>query len=94
MEMYEEVRLVVQLEGHTSEDFPVKVGVHQGSILSPWFFNIVLDEVSKEARENGMKELLYADDLALIGKTKQELEMRYMKQKRALQVRGGTQSES
>ena len=46
--------------------FNVKVGVHQGSVLSPLLFIIVL---SRKFREGLPMELLYADDLVLIAGT-------------------------
>ena len=33
------------------EEFGVSVGVHQGSVLSPLIFAIVVDVVTKDARE-------------------------------------------
>ena len=35
MEMYKEAETSVKLEGEMSEWFQVRVGVHQGSVLSP-----------------------------------------------------------
>ena len=43
--------------------FSVRVGVHQGSVLSPLLFIIVLEALSIEFREGLPIELLYADDL-------------------------------
>ena len=43
--------------------FSVRVGVHQGSVLSPLLFIIVLEALSREFREGLPMELLYADDL-------------------------------
>ena len=50
------------------EEFSVKVGVHQGSVLSPKLFVMVIDEVTENARKGLMKQLFYADDLVLMGK--------------------------
>ena len=48
----------------------MKVGVHQGSILSPLLFAmIVVDVITERTREGLMKEILYADDLVLVGDT-------------------------
>ena len=52
------------------EEFQVKIGVHQGSMLSPLLFAIVVVVVTKKARRGVVNELLYADDLALMGETR------------------------
>ena len=48
-----------------SEEFGVGVGVHQGSVLSPLLFIIVLEALSREFRTGCPWELLYADDLMI-----------------------------
>ena len=48
-------------------DFPVEVGVHQGSVLSPLLFIIVMEALSRTFSDRGLPwELLYADDLVLL----------------------------
>ena len=42
MKMYQEV----QVEGEDSMEFAVRVGIHQGSILSPLIFAVVMDVVT------------------------------------------------
>ena len=49
------------MSGHC-EGFEVKVGLHQGSVLSPLLFAAVMDVVSREARSGLPSELLYTDD--------------------------------
>ena len=49
--------------GEKARPFSVRVGVHQGSVLSPLLFIIVLEALSREFREGLPMELLYADDL-------------------------------
>ena len=44
----------------------MKVCVHQGSILSPLLFIIVLEALSREFRSGVPWEDLYADDLVII----------------------------
>ena len=63
--MYEDAT-TVRVNGRESKAFSVRVGVHQGSVLSPLLFIIVLVEaLSREFREGLPMELLYADDLVL-----------------------------
>jgi hypothetical protein len=71
--MYVGATTAVKLGGGESVEFGVKVGVHQGSVLSPLLFNIVLEALSREFREGLPWELLYADDLALMAESKEEL---------------------
>ena len=71
--MYIGATTSVKIEGSESEKFPVKVGVHQGSVLSPFLFIIVLEALSKKFRKGLPYELLYADDLVLIAETEKLL---------------------
>ena len=48
MEMYDNIKTSVNMDYMRSDSFEVKVGVHQGSILSPLLFAIVMDEVTKD----------------------------------------------
>ena len=48
--MYENVRSCVWVCKGLSDEFEVKFGVHQGSVLSPLLFIIVLDALSREIR--------------------------------------------
>ena len=64
--MYTNVRSRVRVNGQYSEEFGVGVGVHQGSVLSPLLFILVLEALSQEFRTGVPWELLYADDLAVV----------------------------
>ena len=48
--MYENGRSCVRVYKGFSDDFEVKFGVHQSSVLSPLLFIIVLDALSREIR--------------------------------------------
>ena len=62
MKMYQEVLSQVKVEGETSKEFTVRVGIHQGSILLPLIFAVVMDVVTEEVARDG-RALMYADDL-------------------------------
>ena len=47
--------------------------MHQGSALSPLLFVIVVEAISREFRVTLPWKLLYADDLAVIAETEEEL---------------------
>ena len=73
MSLYAESRSRVKTIVGTSEDFDIRVGVHQGSVLSPLLFITVMEEATKIARGDGPWELLYADDLVLTAESKEEV---------------------
>ena len=50
-----------------------KVGAHQGAVLSPLLFMIVMEALSKEFRVGCPWELLYAGDLVLVAETLEDL---------------------
>jgi len=52
-----------------SNGFEVKVGMHQGSALSPLLFVIVMEALSGEFTVALPWELLYTDDLVVIAET-------------------------
>ena len=64
---------VVKTDAVLSESFEVKVGLHQGSVLSPLLFAAVMDAVSCEVRSGLPSELLYADDLVIMAPTMEQL---------------------
>ena len=71
--MYKDFRSRVREGDGYSEEFDVGVDVHQGSVLSPLLFIIVLEALSREFRTGCPLELLYADDLMISAKSIAEL---------------------
>ena len=64
---YEKTTAIVVVGEGASEEFEVKIGLRQGSVLSPLLFIAVLDLISrKTVVKDVLKRLLYADDLALV----------------------------
>ena len=58
-----EASTVMRITHGRTDEFPIKVGLHQGSGLSPFLFIVVLDVISEEFRCGLPCELLFADDL-------------------------------
>ena len=73
MSMYTEACTVVRTDAGLSKSFEVKVGLHQGSVLSPLLFAAIMDVVSSEVRSGLPSELLYADDLVIMAPTMKQL---------------------
>ena len=86
--MYEDATTTVRVNGRESKAFSVRVGVHQGSVLSPLLFIIVLEALSREFREGLPMELLYADDLVLVAETEELLMEKLRKWKKGMELKG------
>ena len=71
-----------------SEEFKVKVGVHQRFVLSPLLFAIVVDVITEIEKRGVVNELLYVDDLVLMSETMKHLKERFWNWKDALENRG------
>ena len=85
--MYEDATTTVRVNGRESKAFSVRVGVHQGSVLSPLLLIIVLEALSREFRGLPM-ELLYADDLVLVAETEELLMEKLRKWKKGMELKG------
>ena len=70
--LYTEACTVVRIDAGLSKSFEVKVGLHQGSVLSP-LFTAVMDVVSSEARSGLPSKLMYADNLVIMAPTMEQL---------------------
>ena len=88
MSLYAESRSRVKTVAGTSEAFDIRVGVHQGSALSPLLFITVMEEATKLARGDGPWELLYADDLVLTAESKEEVTDMFNRWKEGMEQRG------
>ncbi|XP_057307369.1 uncharacterized protein LOC130645400 [Hydractinia symbiolongicarpus] len=86
--MYSNARSCVRINDSLSDEFSVNVGVHQGSVLSPLLFILVLEALSMEFRTGCPWELLYADDLVLIAESMEELVEKFEKWKKGLEEKG------
>ena len=65
-----------------------KWGVHQGSVLSPLLFTIVLEALSRHFRKDLPCELFYADDLVLLAETREILKEKINIWKEGLESKG------
>ena len=74
--MYDNARSRVRVDCEYSDVFSVNAGVHQGSVLSPLLFLIILEALSCEFRTGCPWEFLYADNLAIVAETLDEVKNR------------------
>ena len=72
----------------TTDEFAIRVGLHQGSALSPYLFDLIMDVISEGVRSNAPWVMLFADDIVLVCKTKEELRRQLSRWKKALEEKG------
>ena len=61
-----------------TDEIPIKVGLHQGSGLSPLQFIVLLDVIGEEFRCGLPCELLFPDDMAVVTDTEEEMQRRWL----------------
>ena len=49
-----------------TDDFPIKIGLHQGPALSPYKFSLVMDEVTREIQRRYPWCMFFVDDVVLV----------------------------
>ena len=68
----------------------MKVGLHQGSVLSPTplLFVIVIETIFRELQAGLPLELLFADDLILMAESEESIRDKVIKWKSGLEAKG------
>ena len=77
--MYDDnINLVNTTVGETGEisKQEIKIGLHQGSALSPLLFIIIMDVINEDIEEETAWEILFADGIALSGENFDQVEGR------------------
>ena len=75
-DMYEGSETVVRCAIGTTESFKIKVGLHQGSALSPFLFAVIMEKLTDEVRREPPWTMLFADDIVSCEETREEVERR------------------
>lgn len=88
MQLYDGAKTKVKIGKGMSDVFSVGVGVHQGSVLSPFLFAIVMDVVCGDVMEGLLFEILYADDLILMADSMEELQLKFDRWKSVIEKKG------
>jgi len=87
-ECYKNVTTRVRSTVGTTDRFQAKVGLHQGSALSPLLLNIVFNIITEAVREEPPWCVLYADDIVLVTEERRQLERKLEEWRVALENRG------
>ena len=84
-DMYEGSETVVRCAVGTTESFKVKIGLQQGSALSPFLFAVIMNRLTDEVRKEPPWTMLFADDIVICEETRKEVERRLESWKYALE---------
>uniref|UniRef100_A0AAR2JL50 ribonuclease H n=1 Tax=Pygocentrus nattereri TaxID=42514 RepID=A0AAR2JL50_PYGNA len=87
-DMYEDSKAVVRCAVGVTNGFKVKVGLHQGSALSPFLFAMVMDRLTDEVRQEAPWTMMFADDIIICGESREQVEENPKRWRFALERRG------
>jgi Reverse transcriptase (RNA-dependent DNA polymerase) len=71
-----------------SHIFPIKIGLHQGSALSPYIFTLVMDEITKDIQGDIPWCMLFAYDVVLIDESRIGLNQKLELWRQTLESKG------
>jgi hypothetical protein len=69
-DMYDNVVTSVRTSNGDTNDFPINIGLHQGSALSPYLFALVMDEVTRDIQGSISWCMLFTDDVVLVDESR------------------------
>jgi len=87
-DMYDNVVTSVRTSDGDTDDFPIKIGLHQGSALSPYLFTLVMDEVTGDIQGDIPWCMLFADDVVLIDDSRAGVNRKLELWRRTLESKG------
>ena len=87
-DMYRNAKTRVRSAVGTTDPFAVKVGLHQGSSLSPYLFNLLMDVLLDETFKEAPWTMLFADDIVLVAERQEDLQERLEECRRSLEEYG------
>ena len=85
---YKNASTVVRTSQGQTKPFHIRVGLHQGSALSPFLFVMVMDTITKQCRKGLPWEVLFADDLVIIAESECELQRKVLEWQRGMANQG------
>jgi len=87
-DMYDGATTSVRTQGGMTEEFSIKIGLHQGSSLSPYLFTLVMDVLTGHLQDAIPKCMLFADDIVLIEESKEDVNGKLEVWREALESKG------
>ncbi|GMP98111.1 hypothetical protein CsSME_00046122 [Camellia sinensis var. sinensis] len=69
--MYEGVVTTIRSSAGETNEFPITVGLHQESTLSPYLFALIMDELTRNIQDKVPWCMLFANDIVLVDETRE-----------------------
>lgn len=85
---YEDARTQVKSSVGLTGKTTVRVGLHQGSSLSPYLFDLIMDVLGRGIKEQPPWCMLFADDIVLCSTRREEVERKLEEWRSAMEDRG------
>ncbi|GJV26192.1 retrovirus-related pol polyprotein LINE-1 [Tanacetum coccineum] len=87
-DMYDGAKTRIRTSIGYTEFFPVDVGLHQGSAISPYLFALILDELSRGIQKDIPWCLIFADDIVLVSESAKGLNIKLENWREVLEDNG------
>jgi len=87
-DMYKDAMTFVRTCDGDTTDFPINIGLHQGSALSPYLFALVMDEVTRDIQGDIPWCMLFADDVVLVDESRAGVNRKLELWRRTLESKG------
>jgi hypothetical protein len=85
-DMYDNVVTSVRTSDGDTNDFPINIGLHEGSSLSPYLFALVMDEVTRDIQGGIPWCMLFADDVVSVNESKMGVDQKFELWRRTLEA--------
>jgi hypothetical protein len=93
-DMYDNVMTSVRTSDGDANDFPINIGLHQGSTLSPYLFALVMDEVIRDIQGGIVWCILFVDDVVLVDESRTGVDQKLELWRRTLEAKDFSLSRS
>jgi hypothetical protein len=87
-DMYNNVVTSVRTSDGDTNDFPINIGMDQGSALSPYLFTLVMDEVSRDIQGGIPWCMLFVDEVVLVDENRTGVDQKLELWRRTLEIKG------
>jgi hypothetical protein len=87
-DVYDNVVTSVRTSDRDTNDFPINIGLYQGSALSPYLLSLVMDEVTRDIQGGVPWHMLFVDDVVLVDESRTRVDQKLKLWRRTLEAKG------